>query len=306
MVVVVGSINTDFVVGVEHHPVPGETVLTPAYETHRGGKGGNQAVAAARAGGDVRFAGSVGADSFGDDLRQSLIENGVDASSLMSVPAPTGAAFISVDKNGQNSIIVAAGANHALTPERLTPAMFDGAGVVLIQLEIPIETAITAARLGREAGARVVLNYSPAVSPNDFVFSDIEYLLVNESEAAGLLGWDLEQVLEAPDSSAGEMLQFAPNVILTLGTRGVVWASSDGTRGSQPALSVDVRDTTGAGDAFAGAFAARLEQDVTLDEAVRFASVAGGLAVTKAGAQPSLPYRNAIAHLLGEQPDHDS
>jgi len=303
MIVVVGSLNMDLVVRVPRHPQPGETLLGSAYETHPGGKGANQAVAAARAGGRVVMIGRVGQDAFGQRLREGLQQDGIDASAVLAVAAPTGVAFIAVDEAGQNSIIVSPGANATLTEGDLTAAqlsgeaLFAGAKVVLLQLETPLESVLAAARLGRAAGAMVILNLAPAQALTAAQLRDVDLLLVNESEAAALLNVSEAEVNAQPEAAAAKLLALVPRAVITLGARGAAWADRRQV-GLQPAFAVRVVDTTAAGDAFAGALAVALAGGKTLAQAVRFAAAAGALAVTKVGAQPSLPSRAEIAALL--------
>lgn len=294
--VVVGSLNMDLVVRVSAHPKPGETVLGSDYETHPGGKGANQAVAAARMGGKVRMVGRVGTDEFGNKLRQGLEREGINAHATLPIQAPTGVALIAVDQAGQNTIIVSPGANSRLRPENLRPAEFDGTKVVALQLEVPLATVKRAAELGREVGARVVLNAAPAQTLPQALLSLIDVLVVNESEAEALSG-------EKPDSPetaqvVAELLQqTCPTVIITLGGNGVVWVSPEGS-GYQPPFEVQVVDTTAAGDGFIGALVTALSEGHSLAQAVRLGAAAGALTVTKMGAQPSLPHRESVEAFL--------
>ncbi|MCX8089026.1 MAG: ribokinase [Meiothermus ruber] len=305
-IVVVGSINMDLVVRVKRHPQPGETLLGSDYETHHGGKGANQAVAAARmlarsmrAKGPassqnpgVRMIGRVGQDEFGHQLRNALKREGINVHATLPIAAPTGVAFIAVNEEGQNTIIVSPGANHRLRPENLSLAEFEGARVVVLQLEIPLETVRRAAELGRQVGARVILNAAPAQKLPDRLLEYIDILVVNETEALGLSG-----VLPNSPEIALEVAQLlakkVPTVIITLGEQGAVWVSPEG-QGHQPVPEVEVVDATGAGDAFIGALATALCEGMSLAQAVKRGCVAGALATTKTGAQSSLPWREDV------------
>jgi len=305
-IVVVGSLNMDLVVGVPRFPVAGETLLGGDYARHPGGKGANQAVAAARAGGDVAMIGRVGADAFGEALVGGLTADGVDTEAVAAlVDVPTGVAFISIDPGAQNTIIVAPGANARLAPADLDPARFSGARVVLLQLEVPLETTLGAARLGRGAGARVVLNLAPAQPLTARQLADVDLLLVNETEAAGLTGIAVDEVARAPERAAAALTELVPAAVLTLGAAGAAWAETregaDAATGLVPGFAVEAVDTTAAGDAFAGALAVRLAGSTALAEAVRFANAAGALAATRPGAQPSLPTAAEIDAFLAER-----
>ncbi|RMH57459.1 MAG: ribokinase [Deinococcus-Thermus bacterium] len=305
-VVVVGSLNMDLVVRVGRHPRPGETILGSDYETHCGGKGANQAVAAARTLGKptpakagatppqplVRMVGRVGQDEFGQRLRNSLKREQINVHAVLPIPTPTGVAFIAVNEKGENTIIVSPGANYRLRPENLTPAEFDGAKVVVLQLEIPLDTVRRAAELGRSAGARVILNAAPAQKLPEKLLEQVDLLVVNESEALSLTGVapaSPEKALEL----ARQLSQKVARVVITLGEQGAVWAEPAAS-GYQPALRVESVDNTGAGDAFVGALAAALYEGHSLVEAVRWGVVAGALATTRVGAQSALPCRTEV------------
>lgn len=297
MIVVVGSLNMDLVTRVPHLPLPGETVAGGPLQLHPGGKGGNQAVAAARAGGSVRVLGRVGEDAFGPLLRAGLEEAGVDIGGVMSCEGPSGVALITVDAQGENSIVVTPGANAQWQAQDLDATDFRGASVVVLQLEVPLPTVRRAAQLGRQAGAQVILNAAPAQALTAADLA-VDVLVVNEGEAGVLAGRAVnpQNAVEV----AAELLRRGPEaVVLTLSARGAVWATARGI-GHQPACAVQAVDTTAAGDAFVGALAAALSAGVGLLEAVRWGCAAGALAATRPGAQPSLPTRAELMQLLGQ------
>ncbi|MFI9846829.1 ribokinase [Nonomuraea sp. NPDC051941] len=285
-VVVVGSANADLVVQVDRHPAPGETVLGSELAVHPGGKGANQAVAAARLGARVALLGRVGADGHGRLLRESLERDGVDLGHLRDTAAASGIAMIAVGPQGDNSIIVAPGANARLTEGDVLDAapLLRSAPVVSLQLEIPLPAVLAAARLAR----RAVLNLSPAVPVPDELLALCDPLVVNEHEAALLLGAPGE-----PDRQARELLARGPrSVVITLGADGAVVAdmvAGDGAVHAVPSPRVAAVDTTGAGDAFTGALAWRLAAGEPLARAAAFAARVGAAAVRRAGAQDSYP-----------------
>ncbi len=293
-----GSLNMDLVLRVDRLPRPGETVFGRAYVTYPGGKGANQAVAVARLGGRVEMVGRVGEDAFGESLRASLAQEGVGVRWVGKVPGPSGVAFILVDSSGQNQIAVAPGANAGLRPEDLPEEAFEGVRLLLLQLEIPLETVERAAALARARGIAVLLNAAPALSLPEGLWQDTDLLLVNETEAAALLGISPPSHPEEALAAARALAGRGPGVVLTLGSMGAVW-SWGGREGYQPAFPVQAVDTTAAGDAFAGALALALAEGRGFEEAMRFASAAGALAATRPGAQPSLPYRPEVEGLLG-------
>lgn len=297
MIVVVGSLNMDLVLRVARLPRPGETVLGEAYETHPGGKGANQAVAAARLGGRVRMLGRIGEDGFGRTLKASLVQEGVDVSWVRETPGPSGAAFILVDPAGQNQIAVAPGANARLAPGDLPETAFREAKVLLLQLEIPLETVAQAVALGRNAGSRILLNAAPAQKLPSSVWQEVDLLLVNEVEAAQLAEASLPRTPEEALNLARRLRRLVPQVVLTLGAQGAVWSGEE--EGHLPAFAVRAVDTTAAGDAFAGALAVALAEGMRMRVALRFASAAGALATTRPGAQPSLPFRSEVEAFLG-------
>lgn len=298
MIVSCGSLNMDLVTRVARAPAAGETVLGSDYATHHGGKGGNQAVAAARLGANVRMVGAVGTDAFGEALLAGLTSAGVNASFVRRLDGASGAAFITIEEGGENRIIVSPGANAALTPPLLNAAAFAGVGVLLLQLEIPLETALAAARLGREAGAAVVLNAAPALPGLLKHLGDVDVLVVNGMEAGVLLSHSGAEAPEEAKSQAQQLVRYVPAAVITLGGQGAAWCEAGCEPGILPAFPVEVTDTTGAGDAFTGALGVALSEGVGLPEAVRFASAAGAIATTGRGARTALPERRVVEEML--------
>jgi len=294
-IVVVGSLNMDLVVRSPRHPQPGETLLGAEFRTFPGGKGANQAVAAARLGGQVKLIGRVGADAFGDALLETCTRDGVDTGHVERLEdAPTGVALITVDDAGQNTIVVVPGANGKLSPPDLLAAApaFEGASVVVMQLEVPLLTVIYAADLARRHGARVVLNPAPAQPLSATGLEQVDVLIPNQSEAALLTG-----CASAGDAARRLIALGVRSVVVTMGERGVLIAEGE-TATLLPAHQVSVLDTTAAGDAFVGAFAVALAEGRTVLEAAAWGNAAGALAVTRAGAQPSLPARAELERFL--------
>jgi ribokinase len=297
MIVVFGSINIDLVVPVERLPRPGETVLGPHYTLVPGGKGANQALAAARAGGEVRMIGRVGRDGFADLALADLKAAGIDLSSLERDDLPTGCALIPVDRAGANLIIVASGANMAAAERQVADALLGPQTVVMLQMEVPLADNWRLVERAKRRGARIVLNCAPAAPMPRAAMAALDWLVVNESEAE-LLARDLS--LSAADArTAGAAIAQAAGttVIVTLGGDGAV-AFAGGEAWTIGALHITPVDTTAAGDAFVGAFAAAADSGADLPTALHRASVGGGLACTVAGAQPSLPTKAAIESRL--------
>jgi ribokinase len=282
-VCVVGSANLDLVARAPRIPQPGETVLGSAYAEHPGGKGLNQAVAASRAGAVTAFPAAVGDDAAAMLLRSVLAAAGIDATNVRTLHGqPTGRALITVGDDAENSIVVVPGANGALSPPEELPA----SAVVLAQLEVPVDVVIRAFAIARGAGARTVLNPAPARPLPDELLALTDVAVPNEHELELLGGTD--RLLAAGIDA----------VVVTLGARGARVVRSDGRMRTQPPYEVVPVDTTGAGDAFCGTFAARLARGDDIDDAVRWAAAAGALATTVPGAVPSLPAEGAVAELL--------
>ncbi|SME89870.1 ribokinase [Tistlia consotensis] len=283
MIVVFGSLNLDLSVAVEHLPAPGETVRGPGYGVHPGGKGANQALAARRAGAAVALVARCGRDAFAGLALAELRGAGVGLSALAEDAAPTGCALIAVDRRGENQIVVASGANEALRAGDLPEALLGPDRLLLLQMEVPPAESRRAAERMREAGGRVLLNLAPAAPLPAETLPLLDWLVVNEGEARTLAGH-----LGCRDEPAALAARCGCSLLVTLGADGAL-AVAGGRRWRVGALAVEARDTTAAGDAFVGVFAAALDAGRPLPEALRRASVAGGLACTRPGAQPSLP-----------------
>ncbi len=287
-VIVLGSANRDYTVVVDRHPLPGETLLGGNIATGTGGKGANQAAAAARAGARPIFVGAVGDDSTGTDMLTELSDAGVDVSHVArTAEAPTGVALITVSKAGENTIVVAAGANATLRPEStaaLVASLITPGSVLLSQLEIPLETLEASAVSATAAGARFLLNLSPYQPVADELLALCDPLIVNETEAEELWGQPVESAVDA-QTAARALLSGSRSVVITLGGDGVVVADGEGVEWL-PSREVPVVDTTGAGDAFAGALATSLAEGDSLRDAVARGIHAGSIAVQYLGAQP--------------------
>lgn len=298
-VVVFGSINMDMVTRVPRLPRPGETVAGEGFGTAPGGKGANQAVAVARLGAATRMVGRVGDDVFGATLRENLARNGVEIGAVVVTPGPSGVAAISVDRSAENTIAVVAGANGAVGDEdvaRLGGAL-DGARVLLLQLEVPVLAVVAAARLARERGATVILDPAPALPLPPEIFPLVDLITPNSTEAAALVGYALTD--DAAVERAGRELRdrVAGTAVVKLGARGAYVCGRDEAWWA-PALPVTAVDTVAAGDAFNGGLAAALDEGLPLADAVRWATAAGAIAVTRPGAQAAMPTRAELLAML--------
>jgi ribokinase len=290
-IVVVGSSNTDMVVKAARIPVPGETVTGGQFVMAAGGKGANQAVAAARLGAEVTFVAKTGQDMFGDQAIEGYRAEGIVTDLILRDPENhTGVALIMVDDEGENLIAVASGANHTLTPEDVDRAAerIRAAHVVMLQLETPIDVVAHTARLAAEASVPVILDPAPAAPLSGDFLANVSYLTPNESEAERLTGIQVDDEASAR-AAAEQLLQSgAQHVIVTMGTKGALVAGP-GQTALIPVHKVEAKDSTAAGDAFNGGLAVALARGLSLEEAVREASLVGALSVTRLGAQPSLP-----------------
>jgi ribokinase len=296
-----GSINMDLVVRVSHLPQPGETILGWDYQAIPGGKGANQAVAAARLGAKVAMIGRVGQDAFGGLLLENLRREEIDVNAVQSDPqASSGNAMITLDEQGRNTIVVAPGANMAITPSEVIAALDAIAimDVLLLQLESPVECVFQAARLAHARGSKVVFNPAPARDLPDEIYRYIDVLVPNESETSLLSGLPVA-TLEQAEAAAHKLLASgAGSVVLTLGGRGALVIDGSQPAVHIPAHSVQVVDTTAAGDAFVAGLAVGLAEGVGLVEAARLGNAAGAIAVTRLGAQPAMPRRAEIERIL--------
>lgn len=291
-IVVVGSVNTDMVVKSQRIPLPGETVTGGQFVMAAGGKGANQAVAAARLGAEVTLVAKVGQDMFGDQAIENYKKEGIRTDFLVRDPDHhTGVALILVDQQGENLISVASGANHALQPAEVQRAAqcIRAADLVMLQLEIPLDVVECAASLAADAGVPVILNPAPAAPLEPSLLRLVTYLTPNESEAERLTGVPVGDETSAW-AAAGKLLESGVrHVIMTMGAKGALICCDARHATMIPAYRVEARDTTAAGDAFNGGLACALARGDSLEEAVRQASLVGAFSVTRLGAQPSLP-----------------
>lgn len=303
-IVVVGSLNADLVVRLPRFPRPGETLPGESFAQFPGGKGANQACAAARLGAHVSMLGRVGTDAHGAWLCGSLAADGVDVDGVREDPTvATGVAVIAIDGAGQNQIVIVAGANGAFGAEALhaDEARLHAADLVLLQLEIPLETVAAAAAAGRAARATVILDPAPARDLPDDLLAACDWLTPNESELAALVGRPVCALLDPEEAAAGARslrARGARNVIVKLGAHGALLVTGDEER-FVPAVPVTAVDTTAAGDCFNAAFAVALGEGRPPFDAASFAAAAAAVSVTRAGAQPGMPTRADVMELLG-------
>lgn len=306
-IVVVGSINLDLVTYVPRMPAEGETIVADNFATYPGGKGANQAVAAARLGGEVVMIGRVGEDEFGKQLMRDLMGAGVDTQAVLSAPKPSGSAVILVTPHGGNSIVVIPGANHELRAVDLDQHRdtLQAAAVILAQLEIPIETVERLGELAAALGVPFILDPAPAQALSPNILRNVTWLTPNESETSSILrdlGYPMDQLVgQDAISAASEHLLAAGvrNVILKLGSRGVYLAGKDVASTHIAPYHVEAVDTTAAGDAFNGGFAYGLTHGISPIESARFACAVAAISVTRAGAQPSMPTLAEVSALTG-------
>ncbi len=294
MIVVFGGLNADLFLRVERAPARGETVLCPGYEFRPGGKGANQAVAAARAGAETAMAGCVGRDPFAAPVLDALRAAGVDVGAVRAVEGATGTAAVMVEADGDNRIVVASGANLAARADDIPGAALGPGATLVVQMEVRPEETAAAIRRARAAGGRVVLNLAPARAFDSAAVSACDALVANEVEAEALAGGVGDALSRARSLARRHALDCA----VTLGGAGAVLAAADGSAWRIGALDIAPVDTVGAGDAFVGALAAALDVGSRAPEALRRASVAGGLACLREGAQDGLPTAAEIDRAL--------
>ncbi|MFW6062375.1 MAG: ribokinase [Planctomycetota bacterium] len=310
-ILVIGSVNMDLAVRAPAMPEPGETVLGDGFVTNPGGKGANQAVAAARLGAEVRMIGRVGKDQFGETLLANLQAEGIECTYVRRTQnAPTGVAMIVVDANGENSIVVASGANFAVTPDDIFPRtqLFAEADAVLLQFELPLPTARAAIEMARRHRCKVILDPAPAPKQLCDELCMVDIISPNVGEAQRLTG--------RPAAGAGEerieklvamdlIARGAKAAVLKLGARGSLLVDADGHFAKVPPFRVEVVDTTAAGDAFTAALAVASAEGQKLRHAARFANAAGAIACTRLGAQSAMPTREEVRMLMADQPMQD-
>ncbi len=299
-IVVLGSSNTDMIIQVKKIPKPGETVIGGKFSIAAGGKGANQAVAAVRAGGNVAFVSRIGKDMFGNTSLKGFLEDGLNVENIfIDSEEPSGVALIFVDEKGENSIAVAPGSNSKLLPGDINRKLkiISDADILLMQLEIPLETIEYASEIAFENNVKIILNPAPAQHLSDKLLRQISIITPNETEAEFLTG---VHVTNAKDAEKAAKILFEKGigiVIITLGSKGA-FVFSEIFKGLIPSYKVEATDTTAAGDVFNGALAAALSENKELKTAVKFANAAAALSVTKLGAQPSAPFKENIFKLL--------
>ncbi|HEY4354540.1 MAG TPA: ribokinase [Acidobacteriaceae bacterium] len=302
-IIVVGSINLDLVVGADRIPKVGETVAGKSFNTYFGGKGANQAVAAAKLGYPVAMVGCVGTDPFGEQLRKGLHDAGVDTVGVRTVEGSSGVALITTGSHGENNIVVVPGANGHLEPAALnevTP-LLESAGMLLVQLEIPLDTVEYVAQLAERNNIPLMLDPAPARDLPSHLLSRVLWITPNETEIQELLQRRIDSEGDYYAAADSLLSRGTKNVLLKMGSRGALVAQQDGRREIVPAFSVTPVDTTAAGDAFNSGFAVGLMKGMNPIESARFASAVAAISVTRAGAQPSMPALDEVERFIAGQ-----
>ena len=294
-ILVIGSTNTDMTAFCGKMPAPGETVLGNDFVMGPGGKGANQAVAAKRLGGDVRFVCKVGEDIFGENTIRHFKEEGLDTSGVMFSKKPSGVALITVDESAENCIVVASGANNDYTEEdiRSIKEFIDECDILLMQLEIPVPAVLEAAKISHEAGKTVVLNPAPAIDLPEEIFKHISLFIPNENELEKYSGVKVFDAPSAAKAAKALMDKGVGDIIVTMGSKGSMICQGEETS-FVTARKVEAVDTTGAGDCYCGALCVALSEGLSLKEAAEFATKAAAVSVQRPGAQNAMPYRNEI------------
>lgn len=302
-IVVFGSINMDLTAYVPKLPKPGETLQGSSYITVPGGKGNNQSVAASRLGAPTKFVGRVGTDGFGEQVLQIVGEQKVDLSQVMKDPENgTGIAVICVDQNAENSIIIISGANFALDDSDVARAskVMDDAKVLMLQLEVPLDACLKAAKAAKEKGVQVVWDPAPAVRLPDEAFKLMDFVTPNETETEILVGFKPENAEDASRAAKLFLEKGVGTAVIKMGAKGVYYENKD-ERGFIPPYKVNPIDTVAAGDAFNAGLAVAISEGKPLAEAVRWGAAAGAIATTRKGALPAMPYREELETLMKEQ-----
>ncbi len=303
-ILVVGSINMDMVVRSPRMPAPGETVLGEGFVTSPGGKGANQAVAAARLGAQCHILGRVGEDSFGQSLLAGLRDEGIDCTNVMTTEGqPSGVAMIVVDARGENSIVVAGGANHSLTPDDVfcRAEAFSDIDVVVLQLELPLPTVRAAIDLARRNNCKVILDPAPMLKCLSSSICEVDVITPNVTEAEMLTGTKTGEEKADMNIAMDLIARGAKAAVLKLGSRGSMVVTADGHMARVRSYNVDIVDTTAAGDAYTAALAVCVGEGKPLVDAAKFANAAGALACTRLGAQSAMPTRHEIRMLMADQ-----
>jgi ribokinase len=297
-ILVVGSMNMDIVTQVERHPIPGETIQGYTTSFYIGGKGANQAVAASRSGAAVAMAGGLGSDSFGLDIRKRLAEDRIDLDFVAEKPVMTGIALITIDQTGENNIILSAGANEAYGIDDVDKLDLTGYDVILLQNEISMTATRRVLDRAAEAKIPVFMNPAPIAGFDHTELSKVRVLILNELEAEEISGIKIDGISGARKAGKQLLEGGIPHLIITLGSKGSLYMDQTGTQVEMPAISVEVVDTTAAGDTFIGAFAAKYIAGEELEESLRYATAASALAVSAAGAQSSIPTEEQVRAFL--------
>lgn len=302
-VMVIGSSNTDMVMQLDTLPTAGQTLLGDNFQVHPGGKGANQAVAAARLGAEVIFVAAVGADQFGQQAVHNFEQDQIDVSCIKTCPNhPSGVALIMVGGNGENMIGVASGANFQLLPEDIPTDKMSDMNCVLLQLETPIDTVMHAARHAKAQGIPVVLNPAPAQALSDELLSCVDILTPNETEAEALTGIPVTDQASAQQAAHALLAKGVKTVLITLGENGVLLSQQGSEAQCIPAEKVEAVDTTAAGDTFNGALCAGFAKGMPLLDAIHYANHAAAISVTKPGAQPAIPHEAMVTASTAKDP----